>query len=234
MLVALVVVGHSWTLLPEPAWIDLTYDWLYLWHIPAFVLVTGYLSRRFTYTPRNLRRLVTTVVVPYLVFEGLFAAFRVYVGGETLERLWLNPHWPMWYLAALFLWRLATPFFQRTQHPMAIAVAVSLVGGVWGIETLDLSRVMGLLPFFVAGVLVEDRHLEWLRTAVARRAAAWSCRRRPRPDPVRGVGHQHRVALLPHRVRRPPRDVAVRDGDPWPVAGRVLRDVGGGAGAGPA
>jgi len=171
VLVALVVVGHSWTLLPEPAWIDLTYDWLYLWHIPAFVLVTGYLSRRFTYTPRNLRRLVTTVVVPYLVFEGLFAAFRVYVGGETLERLWLNPHWPMWYLAALFFWRLATPFFQRTKHPMAIAVAVSLVGGFWGVETLDLSRVTGLLPFFVAGVLVEDRHLEWLRTAFARRAA---------------------------------------------------------------
>jgi len=171
LLVTLVVVGHSWTLLPETPWQDLTYDWLYLWHIPAFVMVTGYLSRRFSYDAKNLRRLVTTVVIPYFVFEGLFALFRVYVGGETLERLWLNPHWPMWYLAAMFFWRLATPFFRRTARPLVLAVAVSLIGGVIGIETLDLSRVMGLLPFFVAGALVEERHLEWLRSAAARRLA---------------------------------------------------------------
>ena len=169
LLVALVVVGHSWTLLPDQPWVELGYDWLYLWHIPAFVMVTGYLSRRFTFSRRNLRRLVTGVVVPYVLFEGLFALFRYYVGGETLERLWLDPHWPMWYLAALFFWRLLTPFFRRTAAPMTIAVAVSLVGGILGIETFDLSRVMGLLPFFVAGLLVEDRHLDLLRSPRARR-----------------------------------------------------------------
>ena len=171
LLVTLVVVGHSWTLLPQNAFVSLTYDWLYLWHVPAFVMVTGYLSRRFTYSFTNLRRLVTTVVLPYLVFEGALALFRVYVGGETLERLWLNPHWPMWYLAALFFWRLATPFFRRTALPMTLAVAVSLVGGIAGIETFDLSRATGLLPFFVAGLLVEDRHLEWLRRPETRKKA---------------------------------------------------------------
>ena len=153
LLVTLVVVGHSWTLLPQGTAVQLGYDWLYLWHMPAFVMVTGYLSRRFTYSWRNMRRLVTTVVVPYLLFEGLFAAFRVYVGGETLERLWLNPHWPLWYLVALFFWRLATPFFRRTALPLTLAVGVSLVGGIAGIETLDLSRTTGILPFFVAGLL---------------------------------------------------------------------------------
>ena len=186
LLICLVVVGHSWTLLPEKTFVNLSYDWLYLWHIPAFVMVTGYLSRRFTFSAKNLRRLVTTVVVPYLVFEGLFALFRVYVGGETLERLWLNPHWPMWYLAALFFWRLATPFFRRTAQPLALAVAVSLLGGILGIETFDLSRVMGLLPFFVAGLVVEDRHLEWLRSTGARRIDAGRPRCR-RPRSPRGI-----------------------------------------------
>ena len=171
LLVTLVVVGHSWTLLPQGTAVQLGYDWLYLWHMPAFVMVTGYLSRRFTYSWRNLRRLVTTVVVPYLLFEGLFAAFRVYVGGETLERLWLNPHWPLWYLVALFFWRLATPFFRRTALPMTLAVGISLVGGIAGIETLDLSRTTGMLPFFVAGLVVQDHHLAWLRSAPRRRIA---------------------------------------------------------------
>ena len=44
-LVLLVVVGHAWTLLPHDGVNDHLYDFLYAWHIPAFVFVTGYLSR---------------------------------------------------------------------------------------------------------------------------------------------------------------------------------------------
>lgn len=168
LLVTLVVVGHTWTLLPETWVIDRTYNWLYLWHVPAFVMVTGYLARRFTYSRTNLRRLVTTVVLPYLVFEGLFALFRVLVGGEKLERLWLNPHWPLWYLAALFFWRLATPAIRRMSWALPVTIGVSLVGGLVDVETFDLSRVLGLLPFFAAGVLVEQRHLDVIRSHRAR------------------------------------------------------------------
>ncbi len=171
LLVTLVVVGHSWTLLPETWVVDRVYNWLYLWHVPAFVLVTGYLSRRFSYTRRDLRRLMTTVVLPYLVFEGLFALFRVHVGGETLERLWLNPHWPMWYLSVLFFWRLATPGIRRVRFALPLAVGVSLVGGLVDLETFDINRALGLLPFFVAGVLADDRLVERVRSRVARRAA---------------------------------------------------------------
>jgi fucose 4-O-acetylase-like acetyltransferase len=170
LLVVLVVVGHSWTLLPDVAAYDRLYDWLYLWHVPAFVLVTGYLSRTFTWSRRHLRRLVTTVLLPYLVFEGLLALFRVHVGGESFEQLWLNPHWPMWYLAALVVWRLATPLLRRLRHPLATAVVVSLAGGVIGTELFDLNRALGLLPFFVLGLLVEPRHLDTLRTPRARSA----------------------------------------------------------------
>src|SRR5919112_522257 len=72
-LVTLVVVGHSWTLLPHNVVNDQAYDFLYFWHVPALAL------------------------------------FRVYVGGEQLEDLFRDPHWPMWYLSALFFWRLMPP-----------------------------------------------------------------------------------------------------------------------------
>ena len=168
LLVTLVVVGHTWTLLPETWAVDRTYNWLYLWHVPAFVMITGYLSRRFTYSPRNLRRLVTTVLLPYLVFEGLFALFRVLVGGEKLERLWLNPHWPLWYLAVLFFWRLATPALRRVPWALPVSIGISLLGGLVAVETFDISRATGLLPFFAAGVLVEQRHLDLIRSRAAR------------------------------------------------------------------
>ena len=86
LLVGLVVVGHSWMLLPETFVTSWAYNFLYLWHVPAFVMVTGYLSRSFTFSRRDLVRLATTVVLPYLVFEALLAAFRQDVGGEDLAR----------------------------------------------------------------------------------------------------------------------------------------------------
>ena len=153
-LVTLVVLGHSWTLLPMSGVNAVLYDALYAWHVPAFVFVTGYLSRSFTYAPSRLWQLVRTVVVPYLIFECVLALFRVYVGGETLQRLFENPHWPMWYLAALFFWRLLTPVFRPLPAAVAIGVALatSLVAGLWAGDTLDVARVLGLLPFFVLGV----------------------------------------------------------------------------------
>lgn len=174
LLVTLVVVGHSWTLLPETALNMAVYDFLYLWHVPAFVMVTGYLSRSFTYSRRNLERLLTTVLVPYLVFEAAIAAFRVFVGGEDLDLLFADPHWPMWYLAVLFLWRLVTPVLTWIPARLAVpaVVVVSLLGGLTTGDVFDSARAMGLLPFFALGLLVRREHLELLRRPQVRLASA--------------------------------------------------------------
>lgn len=172
LLVTLVVVGHLWELTRESALGSGLYDFLYLFHVPAFVMVTGYLSRSFDYSRRSLTRLLTTVLVPYLVFEGALAGFRVWVGGEDLEGLFADPHWPMWYLAALFLWRLATPVLTRVPHPLGVAVVVCLLGGLTSGDVLDTARAMGLLPFFVMGLLARPEHLGRLRQPANRLAGA--------------------------------------------------------------
>lgn len=163
-LVTLVVVGHAWVLLPPSDARDTAYHALYAWHVPAFVMVTGYLSRSFAWTLPRFRALLLTVAVPYLVFEAAMALFRTTVGGADLDRLFIDPHWPMWYLAALFLWRLATPVFLRIPHPLLVAVAVSLVGGYVGGDVLDIARTTGLLPFYVLGLVVRHEHLARIRT----------------------------------------------------------------------
>lgn len=174
LLVTLVVIGHSWVLLPEDTlarnWF---YDFLYLWHMPAFLVVTGYLSRSFTWSRRNLSRLVTTVAVPYVVFEALMSTFRVRVGGEDgIDTLFLEPHWPMWFLAALFFWRLGTPLLKAVPAPLAVAVVVSLLGGLLAGDVLDLGRVTGMLPFFVLGLVARPEHVDRLRTRSARTLGA--------------------------------------------------------------
>ena len=201
-LVTLVVIGHAWTLLPDDAVNRHLYDFLYAWHIPAFVLVTGYLSRGFDWTGPRLWQLVRTVAVPYVLFECAFGLFRVYVGGEKLEDLFLDPHWPLWYLPALFLWRLMTPIFRGLPGGLLLALVISLAAGVWVADTLDLARVLGLLPFFVLGLKATPERLERLRSALGPGGGRGGARR----DRGRHLVHRqlglHRVALLPRHVRR--------------------------------
>ncbi len=170
-LVTLVVVGHSWTLVPSDdglqSWL---YDFLYSWHIPAFVIVTGYLSRSFTWTRPRLWSLVTTVALPYVLFEGLYALYRHEVGGVEFARLWANPHWPMWYLSALFFWRLMVPIFVKMPAKVVVAVAISLVAGLYATDLFDNARIFGLLPFFVLGLKMHEGHWTLLRS---RRARWW-------------------------------------------------------------
>jgi fucose 4-O-acetylase-like acetyltransferase len=165
-LVTLVVVGHSWTLLPPGTLHDWAYDFLYAWHIPAFVVVTGYLSRSFAWTPAKLMALVRTVAVPYVVFEAALAWFRYRVGGVQLDDLFTDPHWPMWYLSALFFWRLMAPAFLALPKRVALATAVviSLLAGLFAGNTFDVARILGLLPFFVLGLIMSDREWGWART----------------------------------------------------------------------
>jgi fucose 4-O-acetylase-like acetyltransferase len=172
LLVTLVVVGHSWVLLPDSTAKHWFYDFLYLWHMPAFLVVTGYLSRSFTWSRRHLSRLVTTVAIPYVVFEAAMATFRVQVGGEDgIDRVFLEPHWPMWFLAVLFVWRLATPLLRCLPAPLLPAVAVSLLGGLLTGDVLDVGRVTGMLPFFVLGLVARPEHVEALRGPTVRRLA---------------------------------------------------------------
>ena len=105
VLVTIVVVGHMIVLVPPGDEQSRTYDFIYYFHIPAFVLVTGYLSKSFRYSKRHLWALVTTMVVPYIVFSWLMIHWRELLDQVPPDLEWfLNPRWPMWYLAAVVMW----------------------------------------------------------------------------------------------------------------------------------
>lgn len=165
-LILLVVLGHTWALLPADVATGPLYDFVYLWHMPAFVFLSGYLSRGFTYSPARMWQLVSTLLVPYVLFEGALAWFRLHVGGEELQDLWLDPHFPMWYLLALVAWRLVTPLLRPLPGAFLVAVAIGVgsgfLTGEW-MALLDLPRILGFLPFFVLGLKTTPEALEWCR-----------------------------------------------------------------------
>ncbi len=168
LLIVLVTVGHTWSQLPETRAVLWAYDFLYAWHMPAFVLVTGYLSRSATWEPARLRALVTTLLVPYVVFESALTFVHVRFGGAEVNDFLLVPHSPMWFLVALVLWRLLTPVFLRVPREPAIgvAVALSLLVGLGAFEAFAVNRTLGFLPFFVIGLHLRAADLAVLRRVV--------------------------------------------------------------------
>lgn len=171
-LVTLVVVGHAIDLVEATQGSHWVYDFIYLWHIPAFVFVSGYLSKSFEWDRRRMKGLLYTLAIPYLIFEpALFYYRRIVVGEDVTGPLWLEPHWTMWYLIALLMWRLITPILKLHWLFLPLSVVVSLVGGLWDTDALMIPRFLGLLPFFVLGLHLKPRHLQHLDDVWVRAAA---------------------------------------------------------------
>ncbi|CAM3682941.1 acyltransferase family protein [Nocardiopsis rhodophaea] len=172
LLILLVVIGHVIEPTTDTREANTVYFWIYLFHMPAFALISGYLSRSFDGSARRIDRLLTTVAAPYLIFWGIYA-----VQSLTAERGLpdgpLEPLWLTWFLAALFVWRLTVPLWKRLRWPFTVAIAISLFGGlaVTG-DALGISRIISLLPFFVGGLLLEKRHFDLLTTTWVRVSSA--------------------------------------------------------------
>jgi fucose 4-O-acetylase-like acetyltransferase len=170
--VVLVVVGHAWNNLGALHGVEAGYLLLYLFHMPVFVLVTGHLSRRSpALTPARAQAIVSTLVVPYLVFQAGYGVLASLAGIDHARPGLVSPSWLMWFLAAVACWRLTAAVWQHMRAPVAVAVAVSLAGGATGAGALALAQVLGLLPFFVLGLCLRREDLRRLRTRGVRVAA---------------------------------------------------------------
>src|SRR5699024_7705926 len=70
ILITLVVVGHLLRTVSSAS-SDIIDTWVYAFHMPAFVAISGYLSRSFTHKPRQLGRLLSALLVPYVIFQAI-------------------------------------------------------------------------------------------------------------------------------------------------------------------
>jgi fucose 4-O-acetylase-like acetyltransferase len=167
-LIVLVVLGHTWSQLPSSDTSVWAYHFIYLFHMPAFVLVTGYLSRSMTWEPARLRSLLFTVAVPYLLFESALLELKHLLGDHSVAHPLLVPNSPMWFLVALVAWRLITPLVLRIPRwpAVAVSIAISLASGLVTGATLDIARILGFLPFFVIGLHLRREDWDRLRSPV--------------------------------------------------------------------
>ncbi|MFD2079788.1 acyltransferase family protein [Actinopolymorpha cephalotaxi] len=162
--IVLVVAGHAMEALRDVPVGKALYLFLYMFHMPVFIIVSGYFSRRFPYSKNKARKLITQLLVPYVIFQIVYLLLGRFVGGRDVNPTLLDPYFLVWFLLALFAWRLSTPVWLRIRWPLLVAVLISLAAGLQELPgVLETGRILSLLPFFVLGMMLKPEHFAYLR-----------------------------------------------------------------------
>ncbi|MFD6173032.1 acyltransferase family protein [Streptomyces coeruleorubidus] len=170
--IVLVAIGHAWEPLRDGSRaVSALYMVVYAFHMPAFIVISGYFSRSFDAGPGRVRRLVTGLAVPYVVFETAYTLFTRWTDQEPDRPVsLLDPLYLTWFLAALFIWRLTTPVWRRVRWPLPVALVIAMLATLSSSigNDLDLQRTLQFLPYFVLGLLLKPEHFRLVRRRSAR------------------------------------------------------------------
>lgn len=175
VLISLVATGHLLEQLADQGPMAAAlYRWIYLFHMPAFVLISGAVSKA-TLTRRRAFALVTGLLLPYVIFQTLYPAWDAWLfhTGDWSAG-YLTPYWLLWYLPSLACWRLLLPLFARLKFALPLAVVIALAAGLapWIGYPLSLSRTLVFFPLFLLGYRLGGQRLQQLGASPNRKCVA--------------------------------------------------------------
>ncbi len=148
ILICLVVFGHFLYSYQDNLSIYSLVSIIYFFHIPAFVLISGYFSQN---AKTSGARYIIKLAAAYLIFNTVMMIYSVFVD-RTLLTL-IQPYNSYWYLVALIVWRLSVKYIAKIKGIVTISIIVALLIGFWGEITnvFALSRIICFFPFFLIG-----------------------------------------------------------------------------------
>lgn len=166
VLIILVVIGH---LMKEQLDVSRTargiYWFIYLFHMPAFIMVSGMFSKRSIREKKYEK--VFGFLVLYFVIQFLMFLNRMFMG-QRISMSLFKASGIEWYAFALAVYYLLTMFLQKFEKKHIILLAV-IMGCMTGYDKsirdkYALARIITFYPFFLAGFHIEsDKMLEITR-----------------------------------------------------------------------
>ncbi|MGY5240414.1 acyltransferase family protein [Clostridium tertium] len=138
------------------------YIFIYIFHMPLFIFISGYLSKNFY---RMKRKAIRNLLIPYIIFNMIWYT-AVYIGTRRAMFSVLYPGWTLWYLLSLFFWRITLKYLIKFKYILLLSfIAGVLVGLIPSIGSiLSISRTIVFLPFFLLGYYTTEEHLEKIKS----------------------------------------------------------------------
>ena len=173
LLIFLVVLGHSLEFIRKDYEVArLLYVFIYEFHMPVFVFISGYLSKN---VEKGRRNAVRNFLTPFLLFNIIWNLITLvgplFLRGEFTELpseqafSFFTPGWALWYIFAMFLWKILLPDLLKFKNIFILSVIAGIfvkLSGEFG-SYMALSRTITFAPFFLAGYYSSEENLKRFR-----------------------------------------------------------------------
>ena len=169
LLIFLVVFNHiiAFNLVKVDTVVRYVWYAITIFHMPAFIFVSGYLSKK----PQNALKNFKNLLIPYILGYTLTWYSQIWLGRSVDYEILRPTGTVMWYILALFIYRLTIEALGKIRFIVPISVAIALWAGTRPEFTtfLSASRIVVFFPFFVAGYLWKSEYI----TAVRKFKGKW-------------------------------------------------------------
>ena len=165
ILICLVIFGHCleiFSLHMTPVTNHL-YQFIYLFHMPLFVFISGYFMNK-SKSKEAFCKSLLLLLETYLVFQ-LPSYLLASIHGLKSPIVLLNPSWAMWYLPALIAWRLIVymipdKVISNIKLTIPILLCMCLIGGFINYREFAFQRILSYFPMFMMGYYCKEKN--WL------------------------------------------------------------------------
>ncbi|MBI6020893.1 acyltransferase family protein [Clostridium perfringens] len=173
LLIFLVVLGHSLEFIRKDYEVArLLYVFIYEFHMPVFVFISGYLSKN---VEKGRRNAVRNFLTPFLLFNIIWNLITLvgplFLRGKFTDLpseqafSFFTPGWALWYIFAMFLWKILLPDLLKFKNIFILSVIAGIfvkLSGEFG-SYMALSRTITFAPFFLAGYYSSEEKLKRFR-----------------------------------------------------------------------
>ena len=156
ILIVLVVFAHFLYSFAEDSpgsLVGLGVKFIYMFHMPAFVFVSGYFSRS---THSRGRAQQIRLLKAFFLLNGGYIVFKYLTAGSAHL---LTPYYSSWYLLSLVLWRAAIVSVSGVRCCGAIALSTAFFIG-FGKDVgnlMAIARAVAFFPFFMRATASPER-----------------------------------------------------------------------------
>lgn len=160
ILIFSVVFAHLLEVCPPFRGSRLLYQFIYTFHMPAFIFLFGYNA---SYSPKKI---VFRWFLPYIFFQCAYIAFSKFILNSNASFQFTTPYWLLWYMLACIYYQLLLPLFDtenKTRQIITILCAFG-ISFLIGFDTsvgyyMSLSRFLVFQPWFLLGYYCKKNNL---------------------------------------------------------------------------
>ena len=163
LLIFLVVFNHiiAFNLVKIDTVVRYVWYAITIFHMPAFVFISGYLSKK----PQNVLKNFKNLLIPYVLGYTLTWYSQIWLGRSVDYEILRPTGSVMWYILALFIYRLTIEALGKIRFIVPLSILFALWAGTRPEFTtfLSSSRIVVFLPFVVAGYLWKSEYITAIR-----------------------------------------------------------------------